>query len=309
MRPQKSAWLYWDERLIQSDYSKLSDSAVDVLLSLKSGGTIRLYLFLVRCLNGQTVRKKPPGWRMGENYICEKTKMSRAALYRGIKELESNGLLFREKTQTGQRVFLVSPPEETENRSSVQNRGIKKETPTKSNIGGLESDSEGSQGSHECDNEPHPSTSDTSYTNESLTNDYPEDKGIQGIYGVVPFWLSPIRDGEFFEESVAWQEWREPLKASMGSMYNIWVGQLKGLIHHQLDDSMEAGHPKAIKAGWRSITPPSQACTPEQLTIELGGTALVLYAENSLFLDYVVTHYFDAIREAVPAEVGLFFAL
>ena len=212
MRVQKSAWYYYDSRLIQTDYSKISDSAVDTLLSMKSGSPLRLYIFLCQKLNGLTHRKKPEGWRMGENYIMEHTGLSRASLYRSIKELEKAKLLKRIKTSDGQRVSLISLTVETENEKSDSNRGNKKETPKKAKNRTQSIETETKQGSHSQDYDPIDPriTMNCNIQKTNLTSEK-EEEPLD-----LPFWLESV-DILKYPQSVAWEEWSRPLKVSLGS--------------------------------------------------------------------------------------------
>ena len=120
------AWLYWDCRKKSSEgywFVMISVEEIDrAIKELSSAGALKMYLYILKMVNGKTPNRFTDGICIGEEMISEACGISRATMYRATKELEKVGLLQISKIGGETRALLVSPQKgvETDHRRSIK---------------------------------------------------------------------------------------------------------------------------------------------------------------------------------------------
>jgi len=129
MRKNKDghAWCYWDCRKKQSGgywFVMISTEEIDrAIQQLSSAGALKVYLYILKMVNGKTMDRFADGQILGETMIAEACNISRATMYRATKELEKAGLLSISKFGGETKALLVSPQKgvEVDHRRSIKN--------------------------------------------------------------------------------------------------------------------------------------------------------------------------------------------
>jgi len=115
MRKSKEghAWLYWDCRKKNTPgywFVMISVEEIDrAIKELSSAGALKVYLYILKMVNGKTPDRFVDGQCIGEEMISEACNISRATMYRATKELEKVGLLKVHKIAGETRALLISP--------------------------------------------------------------------------------------------------------------------------------------------------------------------------------------------------------
>ena len=121
------AWCYWDCRSKQTEgywFVMISADEIDrAIQELSSAGALKLYLYILKMVNGKTMARYQDGQMLGEQQIAEACNISRATMYRATKELEKAGLLSISKFSGETKALLVSPQKgvEVDHRRSIKN--------------------------------------------------------------------------------------------------------------------------------------------------------------------------------------------
>lgn len=124
---QGHAWIYWDCRRKDTEgywFVMISASEIDrAIKELSSAGALKVYLYVLKMVNGKTMQRFTDGQILGEQMIAEACGISRATMYRATKELEKAGLLSITKFGGETRALLVSPQKgiEVDHRRSIKN--------------------------------------------------------------------------------------------------------------------------------------------------------------------------------------------
>tara|TARA_R100000655_G_scaffold109751_2_gene165283 strand:- start:4337 stop:5509 length:1173 start_codon:yes stop_codon:yes gene_type:complete len=123
---QGHAWCYWDCRRKGSGgywFIMMSNEEIDrAIQELTTAGALKLYLYILKMVNGKTMDRFQDGQMLGEELISKACKMSRATMYRATKELEKAGLLSISKFGGETKALLVSPQKgvELDHRRSIK---------------------------------------------------------------------------------------------------------------------------------------------------------------------------------------------
>lgn len=104
---RKGAWVYHDTRRLKTDFVMVSKASIERAMEIKSRSTYRLWLYILHEVNGRTLDRNPDGWILGEVQLRERTGISRTALYDGMQELTTLGLIRREKVGRTTHAFLT----------------------------------------------------------------------------------------------------------------------------------------------------------------------------------------------------------
>ena len=124
---QGHAWIYWDCRRKDTEgywFVMISASEIDrAIKELSSAGALKVYLYVLKMVNGKTMQRFTDGQILGEQMIAEACGISRATMYRATKELEQAGLLSITKFGGETRALLVSPQKgvQVDHRRSIKN--------------------------------------------------------------------------------------------------------------------------------------------------------------------------------------------
>jgi len=123
---QGHAWCYWDCRRKGSGgywFIMISNEEIDrAIQELTTAGALKLYLYILKMVNGKTMDRFQDGQMLGEELISKACNMSRATMYRATKELEKAGLLSISKFGGETKALLVSPQKgvELDHRRSIK---------------------------------------------------------------------------------------------------------------------------------------------------------------------------------------------
>ena len=115
---RKGAWVYHDTRRLKTDFVMMSKASIERAMEIKSRSTYRLWLYILHQVNGRTLERNPEGWILGESQLRERTGISRTALYDGMGELTSLGLISREKVGRTTHAFLSGAASEADSEDS-----------------------------------------------------------------------------------------------------------------------------------------------------------------------------------------------
>ena len=115
---RKGAWVYHDTRRLKTDFVMMSKASIERAMEIKSRSTYRLWLYILHQVNGRTLERNPEGWILGESQLRERTGISRTALYDGMGELTSLGLISREKVGRTTHAFLSVASSESDSEDS-----------------------------------------------------------------------------------------------------------------------------------------------------------------------------------------------
>jgi hypothetical protein len=121
---RQGAWKYYDSRLIKVNFSIIDNPTLERLISdIKSVHAFRLFLYLLRHVNGRIEQPKDPnsGILIGEQIIMDRLGFSRSTLYRAKSELEALGVVKRIKIGRRTVVNFSCVTQETQQVDLVEN--------------------------------------------------------------------------------------------------------------------------------------------------------------------------------------------
>ena len=135
----KTRWRYWDHRAwtldangLRTNFAAISKSELSRAYKAgMSAGAYQLWLYLQHEISGRTSQKNPDGWILGSQQIQRETGLSRASVYRAIKQLKEAGLINTGEGPHHMKCWLSIPADEARmNHPIVENHCGK--PPTKS---------------------------------------------------------------------------------------------------------------------------------------------------------------------------------
>lgn len=116
-----SRWRYWDHRAwtldsngLRNNFAAVTKAELRRAYSAKmSAGAYQLWLYLQHEIAGRTSKSCPEGWTLGSQQIQRETGLSRASVYRAIRQLREAGLIGSSEEKNCMRCWLRIPPAES----------------------------------------------------------------------------------------------------------------------------------------------------------------------------------------------------
>ena len=117
----KTRWRYWDHRAwtldahgLRTSFAQVSKAELRRAYQAKmSAGAYQLWLFLQHEISGRTAQRNPAGWILGSQQIQRETGMSRASVYRAIRQLRDAGLIGCSEEKSSMKCWLSIPLDES----------------------------------------------------------------------------------------------------------------------------------------------------------------------------------------------------
>ena len=116
-----SRWRYWDHRAwtldsngLRNNFASITKAELRRAYSAKmSAGAYQLWLYLQHEISGRTSETCPSGWTLGSQQIQRETGLSRASVYRAIRQLKDAGLIGASEEKNTMRCWLRIPRDES----------------------------------------------------------------------------------------------------------------------------------------------------------------------------------------------------